>query len=369
MEPMSLTRRKLLASLPSIAPAQQGALRITGFDIATVRVPFAGRVRDAWIRSWVNQKRGQTDFVLNFVRLRAGDGLVGVGEAKMDRAKAEAKLRAMVGRGANDYLMDDSIGGILIAAADLIGKAAGKSVAHLLAPSPRRTVAPVWWSQCFPPDVMASEAKLGVARGYRVHKVKARPWEDPIAQAAAMCAVVPKHFKFWVDANSSWETVEHTLRLTRELEKFDNYFAIESPIARQNIDGYRALKGKTRLKISEHVDNIDLDVWTREKLLDAWISGAPRLGKYLRDLNAKSAAARVPVWIEHSIDNGIADVFQAHQAAAYPGIEYVISVTNVLEDDFLKEPFTVRDGLYEIPKGPGLGVSLDEAAVEKYRTG
>jgi L-alanine-DL-glutamate epimerase-like enolase superfamily enzyme len=357
----------LLAALPSIALAQRGALRITGFDLITVRVPFAERVRDAWIKSWVHQKRDQTDYVLNFVRLRAGDGLTGIGEAKMERAKAEAKLRSMVGRDANEYLMDDTIGGILIAAADLMGKAAGKSVAELLAPSPKKKVTPVWWSQCFPPEVMASEAKLGVARGYRVHKVKARPWEDPIAQAAAMCAVVPKNFKFWVDANSTWETVEHTLKVTRELEKVDNYFAIESPIARQNIDGYRALKGKTKLKISEHVDNIELDVWTRENLLDAWISGAPRLGKYVRDLSAKSVAAGAPIWIEHSIDNGIADVFQAHQAAAYRGIEYVISVTNVLEDDCMKEPFAVRDGLYEIPLGPGLGVTLDEAALERYR--
>ncbi len=219
----------------------------------------------------------------------------------------------------------------------------------------------------FPPALMASEARLGAAQGYRVHKVKARPWEDPIAQAAAICAAIPKEMKVWVDANSTWGTVEKTIEVTRELAKFPNYFAIESPIPRQDLDGYRKLRGKLPLRLSEHVDGIDLELWTREKLLDAWIVGAAKLGKYVSGLSAQAQAARCPIWIEHSIDNGIAQVFQAHQCAAYAGLEYSISITNVLEDDFMKEPFTVRNGAYRIPTKPGLGVSLDLDAIDRYR--
>jgi L-alanine-DL-glutamate epimerase-like enolase superfamily enzyme len=170
-----------------------------------------------------------------------------------------------------------------------------------------------------------------------------------------------------VDANATWETVDKTIAVTKELAQFPNYFAIESPIPRADVDGYRKLKGKLPLKISEHVDNIDLDLWTREKLVDAWVSGTPKLGKYARDLSARAVAAQRPIWIEHSIDNGIAQVFQAHQTAALPGIEYSIAITHVLEDDCMAEPFTVRDGYYRIPNKPGLGVTLDESALEKYR--
>jgi L-alanine-DL-glutamate epimerase-like enolase superfamily enzyme len=91
------------------------------------------------------------------------------------------------------------------------------------------------------------------------------------------------------------------------------------------------------------------------------------MGKVLERLARLSKESRKPIWIEHSIDNGIADVFQAHQAAAWPSIQYCISVTNVLEDDCMVEPFTVRDGRYRIPNKPGLGVTLDEAAVDRYR--
>ena len=35
----------------------------------------------------------------------------------------------------------------------------------------------------------------------------------------------------------------------------------------------------------------------------------------------------------------------------------------------MSEPFTMKDGFYEVPTAPGLGVSLDENAIEKYRVG
>lgn len=362
-----MTRRQFIASLAAAAPTRGADLRITRFELFTARVPFSARVREAWIRSWTHQKRDQTDYVLNFVRLHTASGLTGIGETKIPRPQAEARLKALVGRTAADLLRDDDLRGILIAVSDLVAKASGKPLARLLNPDAKSKIIPTWWSQCFPPDLMASEAKLGASLGYRVHKVKARPWEDPVAQAAAICAVVPKDMKIWVDANETWQTVEKTVEVTRKLAAFSNYFAIESPISRKDIDGYRKLKGRLPLKISEHVDNLDLDLWTREGLLDAWVSGAPRLGAYVSGLAARAAAAKIPIWIEHSIDNGIAQVFQAHQAAAYRGIEYAIAITHVLEDDLMAEPFAVREGFYSIPSAPGLGVSLDEAAIDRYR--
>jgi L-alanine-DL-glutamate epimerase-like enolase superfamily enzyme len=367
-----MTRREMVLrsfGLSALADAVRAApkLRISRFDLVSVRLPFHERVRQAWMRSWERQKRDQVDFVVHFVRLYTDQGITGIGEVKMPRPQAEAKLKAMMGASPWDYLLDDEIRGILIAVYDLLGKAAAKPVAALLSDKPREAIVPTWWSQCFPPTLLASEAKLAAELGYRVHKVKARPWEDPVRQAEAICAAVPEDFKIWVDANGTWETVERTLEVTKQLSRFPNYFAIETPVARGNIELYRRMKGRLALPVSEHVDNIDVEAWHREGLLDAWIVGAPRLGQRLKRLAGLAASSRRPIWIEHSIDNGVAQVFQAHQAAAWPSIEYCISVTHVLEDDCMLEPFTVRDGRYRIPPGPGLGVSLDEKALDRYR--
>ena len=39
----------------------------------------------------------------------------------------------------------------------------------------------------------------------------------------------------------------------------------------------------------------------------------------------------------------------------------------MLEDDFVAEPFEMREGFYEVPTKPGLGITLDEDAVDRYR--
>jgi len=139
-------------------------------------------------------------------------------------------------------LLDDRLGAILVAVYDLIGQALELPAARLFAAQTKSHIQQTWWSQCYPPALMASEAKRGADLGYRVHKVKARPWEDPIAQAEAICDVIPRDMRVWVDANAWWGSVGRTLHFAERLAKFENYFAIESPISRERIDGYRELK-------------------------------------------------------------------------------------------------------------------------------
>src|SRR5262249_33349491 len=109
------------------------------------------------------------------------------------------------------------------------------------------------------------EAKLGASLGYRVHKVKARTWQDPLAQAAAMCAVVPKEYRFWADANSNWGSPSRALHFINGLAQHSNYFAVESPVQYRNVDSFRQWKVKSPPKMAEPMGE---DPWvsTREVL-------------------------------------------------------------------------------------------------------
>ncbi len=343
-----------------------GELRITKYEVIPTRVPMHERVREAWQKSFFLQSRFQTHFTPTIVRVFAAD-LVGVADAMMDAKRARDLLASMVGHNPIECLMDDRLGGMLAAVYDLVGQAVGLPVSRLLASQPRARIQQTWWSHCFPPELMASEAKLGAELGYRVHKVKARPWEDPIDQAAAICEVIPRDMRVWVDANAWWGSVGRTLSFCERLAKFHNYFAVESPIRRERLDGYRELKGKVSLQVAEHMPP-DPMPFIREALVDAFVIGGPP-GKTLVQRALMAEVTKIPLWVEHSIETGINQVFQAHQAAAFPGIEYTISITHVLEDDLMLEPFTMRDGFYEVPAKPGLGVALDMDAVEKYRVG
>ena len=352
-----------------LAAAQNGAadLRISGYEVIPLRVPMDVRVREAWQHSWFMQNRFQTHHEPVLVKLTTDAGIVGIGDSMLSPARTKAIAEQMVGRSPWEYLFDDSIRALLVPVCDIVGQALELPVSRLFARNPKQRIVQTWWSQCFKPDLMASEAKVAESRGYKVHKVKARPWEDPVEQAEAICGAISKDMRVWVDANAWWGSVGRTISICRRLEKLHNYFAIESPIRRELLDGYRQLKGKVGLSVTEHMPS-DPMPYIREGLLDAIVVGFP-MGQTLIQRALMAEVTGVPLWVEHSTRCGINQVFQAHQAAAFPGIEYTISVTHMLEDDFVVEPFEMKEGFYQMPKKPGLGITLDEDAVDKYRIG
>ena len=355
-----------LAAASAATPASALTMRISRYEVIPTKIPMYEPVREAWQASFRRQNRFQTHYHPIMVKLHTDEGLTGVANAMMpNRDQVEATLKRMVGHSPWEFLLDDSLRGILVAVYDLAGQASGLPVSRLFSASPKPRIVQTWWSQCYPPELMAAEAQRGERLGYKVHKVKARPWEDPVEQAEAISSVVGKDFRVWADANAWWGSVGRTIDFCRQMAKVHNYFGIESPIARPGIAGYRALKGKLPLQLAEHM-TADPMPYVREGLLDAFVVGGP-LGQGLVRRALMAEVTKIPLWVEHSIEDGINQVFQAHQAAAFPGIQYCISVTHVLEDDLMKEPFTMKDGFYEVPTQPGLGVHLDEDALEKYR--
>jgi L-alanine-DL-glutamate epimerase-like enolase superfamily enzyme len=197
--------------------------------------------------------------------------------------------------------------------------------------------------------------------------VKIRPWEDPVEQAHAIFSAVPGDYRVWGDANRFWGSVARTLHYAKQLAEIPGYFGLESPLG--STEGYRQLRGKVPLRLSEHWGVVDPMLAAREGLLDACITASPTLGRRIFGQNAYAQLYRIPLWDESSCWSGIGLAVQAHQAAAYRGIELTINAAVTAEDDLVVEPFTMKDGFYDIPQKPGLGVTLDEDAVEKYRVG
>src|SRR6185436_16281600 len=69
----------------------------------------------------------------------------------------------------------------------------------------------------------------------------------------------------------------------------------------------------------------------------------------------------------HSVyETGIATVANLHLASALPEVEYPNDASlHFMSADVLAEPQTVVDGKMTIPKGDGLGVTLDRAKLDK----
>jgi len=350
-----------LLSAAAAAPAEAASLRISRYEVIPVRVPWAARVRDSLILNWRRAGREEPHLAQTMVRLYTDAGLVGVGDSS-----SEAAARRTVGRSPWEFVLDDTLGGVLVAIYDLLGQATGVPMCRLFGGSPQPRIQPAFWSHCYPPDLMAAEAKLGASLGFRIHKVKARPWEDAVEQGSAISGAVPRDYRVWADANGFWGSVGRTLQIALGLGEIPNYFAIESPL--RHTEGYRQLKGKLPLRLAEHYGVLDPMTAIREGLVDSYVV-AGRLGRTMVRLNAMAEFHRMPLWTESNCWTGIGQVFQAQQAAALPGIEYTINCAHIAEDDLMREPFTVRDGFYEVPRTPGLGATLDDNALDKYRAG
>ena len=214
------TVQQALGQVHAATPASATRQRITRFEVIPVRVHMHERVREVFAEVYRQQGINRDYYDSTLVKLYTDEGLVGVGDALLNVEdslgsvpKAEAICKRLIGHTPWEFLMDDSLGGILMAVYDLIGQAAGLPVSRLLAPDPKSHIVQTWWSQCFPPDLMASEAKLGYDLGYRVHKVKARDFEDPVEQAEAVTSNVPDDFRIWADTNSSWGTPERAISM------------------------------------------------------------------------------------------------------------------------------------------------------------
>lgn len=340
-------------------------MRITKVEVIPTRIPFTELVRENMLENYRRENTNRPHYSPWVVRMHTEEGLVGLGETNHD---ARELLKKCVGRSPAEFLHDDSLRGSLVAIYDLVAQAAGIPVSRLFSPSPAAQVQQIWWSHCLRPRLLQAETRRGLALGYTVHKIKARHYEDPVEQMSAIADIVPQDYTVWLDANSSFENHARTLAVAKALQKHHFVKGFEEPIPSSDLEGYRVLHQQLPLRLAVHWDKVDTRAFVLERLCDAFVVEDWLWGKAMLTKVGVTDYSRQRLWVENGLFTGISQVFQAHQAAAL-GFEYTISLTHIGEDDLVVEPFTTEKGFYRVPTGPGLGVRLDEKALEKYRTG
>jgi len=340
-------------------------MKITRTEAIGLRIPFAQRVRENMLANYRRENSDRADYPAWIVKIHTDAGLVGLGEASQD---PRLFLAGLNGRSVWELLHDGSRGGaVMIAIYDLAAQAAGVPVARLFSSEPRRTIQQIWWSHSLRPALMQAEARRALELGYTAHKIKARPYEDPVAQVAAIVEVVPQDYQILLDANGSFATPGKTLAVAEALRRFHQVKGFEQPIAHEDLVGYRQIRRDLPMRLAVHWEGVDARTFVLDSLCDAFVVEDFLWGPALMNKSAICELSGQKLWVENGLNTGISQVFQAHQTAALPNVEFTISLTHVAEDDIVIEPFVVKQGLYTIPQKPGLGVTLDENAMEKYR--
>ena len=336
---------------------------IKSIDRTLLHIPFherCARVKEIRVPGWG---------VVELCRVTTASGVVGIGETIVNyswgRVTDDAVSRVL-DHNLFDFLWDDSVGaGLQMALYDAAGKLLDIPC-HRLIGTKYRDACPVsWWAQDMVPDEWVAEARAAEAHGFTTMKVKARPWFDPMEQMAAVSAAVSPHFKLDMDFNGLLLGADIAAPLLARLEQAYPCLAIfESPIPQTDVAGNALLRRKIQSPIAMHFGSPPVMTAIREGVCDGFvISGGVNRVVHNGILAEKAA---MPFWLQ-LVGTGLTTIFSVHlgsvlELARWPAIPCI----NVYEHPLI-EGFEISGGHVRVPDAPGLGVALDEDALERYR--
>jgi len=258
--------------------------------------------------------------------------------------------------------------GIDIALYDLIGKALKKNVAELWG---RKTPDDLLLSWTLNPKELGETEALmqkGRDRGYQNFNIKIAP---DTKYDLDLCRIVKKAAPdgfLWADANCGYD-VATALEMAPKLA--DAGVAVfEGALHPNNISGYQQLVKQGALPIIMDegcVSPVEVSEFIQLKMLSGIAMKPSRCG------GLTSAVAQLNLLEKNNLlflGSGLTDpdislaaslilygAYGLKRPAALNGPQF-------LGDSVLKEPITVTGGRVKIPKGPGLGVEVDEDKVK-----
>ncbi len=222
------------------------------------------------------------------------------------------------------------------------------------------------------PDVAGVEAQVaeGLAEGYRAFKVKVghEPGLD-IERARAVLALA-KGGTVWVDANQGY-TLSEALRAARGFEAL-GIELFEQPIPMGEFYGMKKLLSATSMTIALDEAAMGLPVvieLIRREAVEALVIKVNKVGGlyYARQLCDLARSAGLGLIGSGLMDAPIGFSASVHLFAAY-GLDYPCDLNGpqFIAEDYLKSPVPMEGKFALVPKGPGLGIDIDEAKVKAF---
>lgn len=261
---------------------------------------------------------------------------------------------------------------------DIAGKAVGLPVYQLLGGKVRdrvRIKLVVWARDVAGSRTMAEDhLKLGVTC------VKVKTGLDPetdVARVRAVREVAGPSVPVTTDSNCGW-TLQQAKWCLRQLEGV-NLLLAEQPIPAGDPAALAELRRDTPTPIMA-----DESVFT---LQDAWQLTLHRSADILSiypgkhggiaataEIVAVAKAAGLRCTIGSNLELGVGTAAMLHVAAAFPEVDTDAFPADTIgpfyhDADLITEPLNLGPPYARVPQGPGLGVSLDEEQVKRYRVG
>jgi L-alanine-DL-glutamate epimerase-like enolase superfamily enzyme len=321
------------------------------------------------------------------LRIRDADGVVGLGEAVplslrggVGLTEVVAELEGWAEEQAIEGLSAPSLCAVATAKADLLGRRAadGSSSEDEAVPCNATLVAGE-------PEAVAADAERWAADGFTTFKLKlgAESVKTPLGggfsqtrvadveQVRAVREAVGPSARIRVDVNAAWDFETAKKRLG-ELEPYGIELA-EQPV--ETLEEMAALAASTSIPLAADESVASLEEAERALTMGACAYTGIKLSKVGGPEAALRIADVLPAFITSALDGpvGIAAAAQVALSLAettHPErlhLAHGLATQRLFAETIASVQCELRDGMLHLPSGPGLGVEIDEEALQAHR--
>lgn len=353
------------------------------------------------------------------VRVHTDEGITGIGQAESPSLVIEAIIRCEGGleqilRGEDPLQVERlwqkmyastglfgrrgvtiaAIGAVETALWDIAGKALGRPVCELIWRScctvretevTKHRVTP--YATVYPPGETPEEIRerfgLAVERGFRA--VKLEEWPGGFGQGniktdveitRLVRQVIGEERDLLIDVQNQWPEVGRAVATIRAIEPYHVYF-IEAPLPADNLEAYARLADTvdtriavgdwgfaTRFEFLDLMDRGRVDVVQPSSVRSGGMSEIVKI--------AEMAYRRGLLCVPHAWCHMVGVAAEVHLAAVLPNMPYfefplAFPDSPVISELLDPPPVPDKEGFIEVPQRPGLGFTLNEEVVKRFR--
>ncbi|MBI3961390.1 MAG: mandelate racemase [Deinococcus sp.] len=372
-------------------------MKITDIKATTVTVPIEAPIRHSNGAHWGR-------FVRTLVRVFTDEGIIGLGEMGGGGESAEAAITGMKAYllGHDPFQLEAMRWKIMnptaslynpramihaaleFACLDIIGKATGRRVCDLLGGALREEIPFASYlfyrypdpdtgtgGEEIPEEMVEHALALTKAHGFKTHKLKGGvfPAEHDVRVMHALAEAFGPEVALRLDPNAVW-SVEESVRVARQIEHLHNDY-LEDPT--WGMSGMARVREKINIPTATNTVVVNFEHLAQciqLRAVDVILVDTQFWGG-VRQAYKAAQVCDVFQWgvcIHSSGELGIALSTMLHLAAVLPNLPFAADAHyHHLTDDVIKGGLMrYQNGCLPVPKGPGLGVELDEDRVARY---
>ena len=367
-------------------------MRIEKVEVFGVAVPLIGEYKNAYLSKTVQKSA--------IVRITASGGVSGLGNIDptpgyskeqtpehlavlrgklaplligMDATNVHAVL-AKIEPAVKGFL--DSKAAIEMACVDLAARIAGLPVHAYLGGAVKDRLLFNAWIGILPPDEAAKETLEWKNKGFRSAKIKVGGnIEADRARVKAVREAVGPDFQLRIDANAGYDA-DTSIKLAQMMAPFKLQL-FEQPVPDHDITGMaRVRREANAVGLPIMADESVLDHASLIRIIKADAADLVKVkvmkqGGFLntRRMIATAEAAGIRCVVGHGFGLGINTMAEIMLAATSGNVIDGLECVGPLKtaDDIVTRKLDLSSGSIALPAGPGLGVTLDDAKLEKYR--